>query len=85
VALGKIRGRNVTDLAALRLQLDKLYRCRATGARRIEIGERRVEYRSHAELAQAISAIEAEIAKLENTPVVRNVVVRAAHDRRFWR
>lgn len=49
-----------TELEALR---DALIRARAKGARSLQLGSERVEYRSDAEMAAAISDLEARIAR----------------------
>jgi hypothetical protein len=62
----------------LQLQLEKLRKARNSGARRVEFGERRVEYRSDEELTRAISATEAEINRMQGVSTVRNIVIRSA-------
>ena len=49
---------------------------RATGAREIQFGERRVTYRTDGELRAAILALESEIDDMQGNARVRNVVVR---------
>jgi hypothetical protein len=66
----------MTDAATLRSQLENLKAARATGAREIWIGERRVQYRSDRELAAAISALETEFAAAAGAPKPSTVIVR---------
>ena len=61
--------------AELQAAIAELKRARASGARRVEFGERRVELRSDAELANALAALEAEIG---GSTVPRNVIVRSS-------
>lgn len=49
-----------TELSTLR---DELVRARAMGLRIVEYGDKRIEYRSDAEMASAISDLEARIAR----------------------
>lgn len=53
-------------------QLAALKRTRASGVLHVEFGDRRITYRSDAELTRAIGALEAEC----NPQRVRNVVCR---------
>jgi tRNA A37 methylthiotransferase MiaB len=66
----------MADLAELQSQLDAAKSARASGVRELWFGERRVTYRSDKEMATAISALEDEIAALQGTARVRNVVLR---------
>jgi hypothetical protein len=51
----------MATVAELQAQLDRLRSIRRTGALRVQIGDERVEFRSDAELAAAITDLEAEI------------------------
>lgn len=51
-------------LARLLLLRDGLIEARANGVRTVQFGDDRVEYRSDGELAAALAAVDAEIAKL---------------------
>lgn len=63
-------------LATLQADLDALKSARRKGQRRVSIEGFSVEYSTDAEMARAIAALEAEIAAAQDTPPVRNVVVR---------
>jgi hypothetical protein len=75
----------MTDLVALGLDaqalLKALYEARANAALEIEYSDngvsRRVRYRSDADLARAISAIEASIASAAGAPRVSVVNIRS--------
>lgn len=64
------------DLATLLAQLTALKAARRSGVRTISFGERSTTHASDKELVAAIASIEAEIAKLEGSARVRNVVIR---------
>lgn len=66
-----------TGLAALKAELAILKAARRTGAREIEIGGQRVQYRSDGELRAAIAATEQEIAAAEGPTRPANVVIRS--------
>ncbi len=71
----------MTDLATLQQQLDRLKTVRARGAREIWFADRHVVYRTDAELARAISALEGEIAKAGGGTRPKNVVLRQLPNR----
>lgn len=72
----------MTDLATLQQQLDRLKTVRARGAREIWFADRHVVYRTDAELARAISALEGEIAKAGGGRArPKNVVLRQPRNR----
>lgn len=52
----------MATVAELTDRLDKLRAARASGARSFQYGEKRVEYRSDAELAAAIADLEHQLA-----------------------
>ncbi len=54
-------------------QLDALKRALATGERRVSFGDKMVEYRSVEELQATIRTIEAELARGQGTPRVRQI------------
>ena len=56
-------------LSELQSRLDALRRARASGARALQHGDLRVEYRSDGEMAAAIADIERQIAAASGTPV----------------
>ena len=60
-------------VAELQTRLDNLRAARAEGVRRVEFGDRRVEYRSDAELATAIADLERQISNLGGAASVRMV------------
>jgi hypothetical protein len=72
----------MTDAAELQRRLDALRRARSSGVREVEFvtGEhrQRVAYKSDAELAAAIAALENEIASTAGAKQVRNVIVRSS-------
>lgn len=53
------------NLNELRAARDELQSARFDGVRTVRFGEDNVEYKSDSEMATALAAIEAEIAKLE--------------------
>ncbi len=60
----------MADLSDLQTQLDSLRAARAEGVRRVEFGDRRLEFRSDAELVAAIGGLERQIAQMSGaTPV----------------
>jgi hypothetical protein len=67
----------MADLETSKAQLEKLKRARASGALEVWIGERRVRYRSDAELRAQIAALENYIASIEGTPTPHSVVIQA--------
>ena len=67
----------MTDVAALRSQLDALKAQRASGVRDVQFGERRAVYRSDKDIVAAIAALEAELAAASGTPKPRAILVRA--------
>ncbi len=62
-------------VTTLKARLDKLKRARSSGVFQVEFGDRRVRYRSDAELLRAIGALEQEIASLQGTVSPRNLTV----------
>lgn len=48
----------------LRSMRDELIEARAKGVRAVQFGEDRVEYRSDSEMAAALAAVDAELAKI---------------------
>ena len=56
----------MTDIAALKAQLERLKSVRARGTRRIQVGDRETEYRSDKDLRAAIESLQYEIDQLEN-------------------
>ncbi len=56
-------------------QLETLRDALANGVRRVRFGDREVEYRSVEELKAAIAAAEADVAKNDETPIVRQVQI----------
>jgi hypothetical protein len=52
----------VATVAELTARLEKLRATRASGTRSVQLGERRVEYRTDAELAAAIADLERQLA-----------------------
>jgi hypothetical protein len=56
-------------------QLQALRDALANGVRRVRFGDREVEYRDISELRAALAAAEAELAKSQGTPVVRQIRV----------
>jgi len=71
----------VATLAELQAQLEAVKAARRSGVRETQFGERRTVFRSDRELTAAISALEDEIAALQGTGRVRNVVLRLPPDR----
>jgi hypothetical protein len=63
----------MADLETLLADLEELKEARRTGVLKIRFDEREVQFRSDAEIAAAISAIETEI----SGPAPRNVIVRS--------
>jgi hypothetical protein len=59
----------MTTLADLTSQLDKLRMARASGLRSIADGDQRIEYKTDAEMASAIAAIEQQIAAIGGKPI----------------
>ena len=66
----------MADLASLRVQLEALKASRRSGVTRTRFGEREVSYRTDNEMRDAIAALEAEIAALDGSPVVRSINIR---------
>ncbi|WP_439579338.1 phage head-tail joining protein [Elioraea sp.] len=64
----------LSDLIA---QREKLLRMRAAGTASVRDGDRSVAFRSDAELAAAIAALDGEIAALEGRPPVRQIRIWA--------
>jgi hypothetical protein len=64
----------MTDLATLQQRLDRLKAARSSGVLRLRDGESDVWYRSDAEIAREIAALEDEIAG-NSTP--RTIVMRS--------
>jgi len=60
-------------LAELQTRLDNLRAARAEGVRRIEYADRRLEFRSDAEMATAIADLERQIFNLSGIASVRMV------------
>jgi hypothetical protein len=56
--------------------LDKLRAARGKAARVIQFADRRIEYRSDAEMATAIAALETELEAAQGVTSPRTVVVR---------
>ncbi len=54
-------------------QLQALRDALANGARRVRFGDREIEYRTIDELKAAIAAAEADAARQNGTPVVRQI------------
>lgn len=67
----------MTDLAALRAELESLKATRRSATLKVRFADREVTYKSDAEMVAAIAATENEIAALEGTPVVRSINVRS--------
>ena len=57
-------------------EIDKLCAARASGAKVIQFADRRLEYRSDAEIAAAIAALETELENAQGTASPRTIVVR---------
>ena len=70
----------MTDIATLQTQLDALKKARASGTSRVAIANGMdVQYKSDAEMAAAIGALEAEIARASgSSEPPRNVVIRSS-------
>jgi hypothetical protein len=64
----------MTDIATLLADLEKLKAARRMGAKVVEFEDYRVEYRSDAEIAAAIAALESEVL---GGAGARNVVFRS--------
>lgn len=64
----------LSDLIA---QRDNLVKMRAAGTASVRDGDRSVAFRSDAELAAAIAALDAQIATLEGRPPVRQIRIWA--------
>lgn len=62
-------------------QLQALRDALANGVRRVRFGDREIEYRSVEKLKAAIAAAEAELAKTNDTPTVRQI--RISTDKGF--
>ncbi len=60
-------------VAELQARLDNLLAARAEGIRRVEFGDRRIEYRSDAEMIAAIGDLERQIARQCGAVPVRMV------------
>ena len=56
-------------------QLQALRDALANGVRRVKFGDREIEYRTIDELKQAIAAAEADVAKNNGTPMIRQIRV----------
>lgn len=67
----------MADLATLRRDLDVLKSARRSGVTRTRFGDREVQYKTDAEMRDAIAALENEIAALDGTPVVRSINIRS--------
>lgn len=71
----------MTSIDELRLEIGALKKARRSGARRVLYGsgasQREVEYRSDRELAAAIAAAEAELARATGARPVMAVLVRS--------
>lgn len=59
----------MADIATLQAQLDKLQDTRSKGVLRLRMGDEDVTYRTDAELAAAISALEGRIAAAQGQTV----------------
>ncbi len=62
--------------ATIQSDIDKLRAARAKAAKVVQFGDRRAEYRSDAELAAALAALEAELEQAQGTVMPRTIVVR---------
>jgi hypothetical protein len=72
----------MADIATLQSQLDALKKARASGTQRVAIANGiDVTYKSDAEMAEAIGALESEIARLSGSDPPRNIVIRS---RKGW-
>lgn len=67
----------MADLAELRTRLEKLKSNRAAGVHRVGEEDQFVEYRRDSEIAAAITALEAEIARKEGRGSARSIVIRS--------
>jgi hypothetical protein len=67
----------MTDVATLRAQLESLQAARRSGVTSSQFGDRRVQYRSDAEMVNAIASLQNEIAALDGSAVVRSINVRS--------
>jgi hypothetical protein len=67
----------MSDLATLQTQLAALKRTRASGVATLRKDDRGIEYRSDAELATQIAALESEIAGLTGQSKPRTIAVRS--------
>jgi hypothetical protein len=67
----------MATLAALQADLDKLKRARRSGVLRLRLDERDVWYKSDAEMANAIAALENEIGALTGSNEPRTIAVRS--------
>ena len=56
-------------------QLQALRDALANGVRRVKFGDREIEYRTVDELKQALAAAEADVAKNNGTPMIRQIRV----------
>lgn len=69
----------MADLPTLLADLENLKRVRRTGAREVQYSDgRRSSFGTDKELATAIAATEAEIARAQGAGGTRNVVVRSS-------
>lgn len=57
----------MTELTDLQAQLVRLRKARSSGLRSVQHGDTRTEYKSDAEMAAAIAALEQQISGLEGT------------------
>jgi hypothetical protein len=64
-------------VTTLKARLDKLKRARSSGVHEVQFGDRRMRWRSDAELQRAIGALEQEIDALQGTASPRNLTVVA--------
>ncbi|GAA0599168.1 phage head-tail joining protein [Caenispirillum bisanense] len=61
----------MTDLATLQAQRQKLAEARATGMRTVQYGDKKVEYRTDAELRAALDDLDRQIAQASGKRVLR--------------
>jgi hypothetical protein len=67
----------MADLAKLQADLAALKSARRSGVLRTRFGDREVQYRSDAEMAAQVAALESEINALDGSPAVRSIAIRS--------